>query len=183
MTDNPLAAFVRSAVGQFEGEPEPEDDGGLGPPEATPAALAWARLSPADQARVLEGGTELSDAWFAAFGDEAEAEGEESDEEAEEAPPLAGNQLREAVHDFVVSALEGNVPDGMDPEGYLFWAARAPAAEWTAASRAAGHPEEVRPGYGDLPTELQVRWHRSNLERKMAELARTGRHLESGTSR
>ncbi len=88
-------------------------------------------------------------------------------------PPL--HPGREMVDEVLASDPEEfEAEHGMSPEEYVHWMTTASPAEWRTAAEEAGWSSEEadreRPGYTELPVELQVERHRSNLAQLAADI-------------
>jgi hypothetical protein len=178
-TETELRAFVRDVVSRtgFDNEPPPDeapdgeaagDDAGAAEYDSLTPRQAWDRLDDETQ-KAIAADPKASAEWRRALAGEP-------DEGPDDGPieRMSSKEVSERVGTLVGDVLSG----AADPIHDLIWIATASPAEWREWAQASGVPEEARPGYADLPPEVQVEFHRQNLQRKAAELARTGRYLE-----
>ena len=147
----------------------------------TPAGVALLRLTRPDddgpkETRAMTDEAELDESEDDGAEDAAEQDyGAEDDEETSGAPQT-GRELVDMVlanPDMIAEMTDGE----LDAAGYVEWMTTASPREWAAACAESGWPVDVRPGYTDLPTELQVQHHRDVLADRLTRARERGDYL------
>ncbi len=193
--DDRLLDFIMSKTKSWRNEPEPAPDpvgsqgytglplGWRPPPSPDAIADEPDQLEEEERAARREPPTELEaltedavEGWFAS----RKLVKLEDLEELDVVPDEPG--VRATVQDFIQAVYDSEdelAEAGETVAGRLHWAAAgASEAEWRAACEASGWPEDVRPGLGDLPRDVQLDSLRLSLEAEAARLRERGRYIE-----